>query len=99
MACARPSLLEMRGSETILLANDQESIREMARQTLMSLGYRVLAASDGVEALRLCRKNEPPTLATRRHHAEAREILDQKKKNSGSRWGNLSEAPERNSFP
>jgi CheY-like chemotaxis protein len=49
----------MRGSETILLADDHESIREMARQTLMGLGYRVLSASDGVEALRLCEKDAP----------------------------------------
>jgi CheY-like chemotaxis protein len=30
-----------------------KSIREMARQTLMNLGYRVLSAGDGEEALRL----------------------------------------------
>jgi len=57
-----PSLAEVRGTETILLAEDHESIREMARQTLMSLGYRVLAACDGEEALRLC-SDETPALA------------------------------------
>jgi CheY-like chemotaxis protein len=57
-----PALAEMRGSETILIADDHESIREMARQTLLSLGYRVLSASDGEEALRLC-ENEAPALA------------------------------------
>lgn len=57
-----PSLVEMRGTETILLADDHESIREMARQTLMNLGYRVLSAGDGVEALRMC-ENEAPALA------------------------------------
>ncbi len=56
------SLAEMRGTETILLAEDHEAIREMARQTLVSLGYRVLSAGDGVEALRLC-ENEEPALA------------------------------------
>jgi two-component system, cell cycle sensor histidine kinase and response regulator CckA len=50
------------GSETILLAEDHESIREMARHTLLGLGYRVLAACDGEEALRLC-QNEAPDLA------------------------------------
>jgi len=59
---AAPSISELRGSETILLAEDHESIREMARQTLLNLGYRVLAASDGLEALRLCEK-EAPALA------------------------------------
>jgi two-component system, cell cycle sensor histidine kinase and response regulator CckA len=49
-----PALAEMRGSETILIAEDHESIREMARQALLGLGYRVLSAADGEEALRLC---------------------------------------------
>src|SRR5229473_3090059 len=57
-----PSLAELRGTETILLAEDHESIREMARQALMNLGYRVLSARDGEEALRLC-KREVPSLA------------------------------------
>ncbi len=57
-----PALAEMHGWETILLADDHESIREMARQTLLSLGYRVLSACDGEEALRLCEK-EAPALA------------------------------------
>jgi len=34
----------------------------MARQTLMNLGYRVLSACNGEEALRLCEK-EAPSLA------------------------------------
>ena len=57
-----PSRSEMRGTETILLAEDHESIREMARQTLVSLGYRVLSAADGEEALRLS-EHERPALA------------------------------------
>ena len=56
------SLAEMKGTETILLAEDHEAIREMVRQTLVSLGYRVLSACDGLEALRLC-ENERPALA------------------------------------
>ena len=50
---------DIRGSETILLAEDHESIREMARQTLLSLGYRVLSAANGEEALELCNHEEP----------------------------------------
>jgi two-component system, cell cycle sensor histidine kinase and response regulator CckA len=38
---AAPQVGEMRGSETVLIGDDHESIREMARQTLASLGYRV----------------------------------------------------------
>src|SRR6266436_1646464 len=57
-----PAIAEIRGSETILIAEDHESIREMARQILLNLGYRVLSACDGVEALKLCEK-EAPALA------------------------------------
>jgi CheY-like chemotaxis protein len=56
---AVPSVGEMRGTETVLLADDHESIWEMARQTLASLGYRVPSAADGEEALRLCEQNNP----------------------------------------
>jgi two-component system, cell cycle sensor histidine kinase and response regulator CckA len=56
------ALGEMRGTETILIADDHESLREMARQTLMNLGYRVLSACNGEEALALCEK-EAPALA------------------------------------
>lgn len=56
------SLADMRGTETILLAEDHKSIREMARQTLVNLGYRVLSAANGEEALRLC-EQETPALA------------------------------------
>jgi len=54
-----PSFSDLRGTETILIAEDHESIREMARQTLANLGYRVLAATDGAEALRLCQLEAP----------------------------------------
>lgn len=57
-----PAPAILRGTETILLAEDHESIREMARHTLLALGYRVLAACDGEEALQLCR-DEIPDLA------------------------------------
>ena len=53
------SVGEFRGTETILIAEDHESIREMARQTLVNLGYRVLSAADGEEALRLCAEDTP----------------------------------------
>jgi two-component system, cell cycle sensor histidine kinase and response regulator CckA len=59
---AAVSFQDIRGSETILIAEDHESVREMARQTLLGLGYRVLSAGDGEEAMALC-KNETPALA------------------------------------
>ncbi|MGH9727873.1 MAG: response regulator [Candidatus Acidiferrales bacterium] len=39
------------GSETILVADDHEGVREMVRGVLNALGYRVLLACDGDEAL------------------------------------------------
>ncbi len=50
---------EFKGTEVILIAEDHESIREMARHTLMCLGYRVLSAADGEEAMQLVRQEEP----------------------------------------
>ncbi len=50
------------GTETILLAEDHDSVREMARQWLVNLGYRVLSAVNGEEATRLC-EPEGPALA------------------------------------
>jgi two-component system, cell cycle sensor histidine kinase and response regulator CckA len=54
-----PLFANVRGSETILVAEDHESIREMACQTLTGLGYRVLSAPNGEEALRICEKESP----------------------------------------
>ena len=39
------------GCETILLAEDAESLREMAREYLESIGYTILEAANGLEAL------------------------------------------------
>ncbi len=41
------------GTETILIAEDHEGIREMAHAALESLGYHVLIAHDGEEAVAL----------------------------------------------
>jgi len=44
------------GPETILLAEDHEGLRELARESLQTLGYKVLVAEDGQEALQLFRQ-------------------------------------------
>ncbi|HEX9636893.1 MAG TPA: response regulator, partial [Acidobacteriota bacterium] len=43
------------GSETILLVEDQEALREVLRQNLSGLGYQVLAAADADDALAVAR--------------------------------------------
>jgi two-component system cell cycle sensor histidine kinase/response regulator CckA len=48
-----PTTAAPRGSETILLVEDEDSLRRLARTVLESRGYRVLAASSGPEALEL----------------------------------------------
>jgi two-component system cell cycle sensor histidine kinase/response regulator CckA len=42
-----------RGSECILLAEDEDSVRHFAGQALEALGYRVTTARNGLEAMRL----------------------------------------------
>ena len=41
------------GSETILIADDEPALRDLSGEVLESLGYRVLTAPDGEEALRI----------------------------------------------
>jgi len=47
------SLFAAGGSETILLVEDEESVRQLVRETLESRGYRVLEAANGPAALTL----------------------------------------------
>jgi two-component system, cell cycle sensor histidine kinase and response regulator CckA len=42
------------GSETILLVEDETSLREIVRESLESVGYVVLTARDGAEAEEMC---------------------------------------------
>jgi CheY-like chemotaxis protein len=48
----------LRGSETILLAEDEPGVRKFAQLVLSRAGYRVIEAKDGVESLE-CADREP----------------------------------------
>ena len=54
----QPENLE--GSETILLAEDDDSARKLIRSILREYGYRILEAQDGEEAVRLFEQHEGP---------------------------------------
>jgi len=45
-------------SETVLLVDDEASIRSVTGQTLLAFGYKVITASDGAEALALYARHE-----------------------------------------
>ncbi|HKQ57008.1 MAG TPA: response regulator [Candidatus Eisenbacteria bacterium] len=46
------------GSETVLLVEDEESIRRVLRQSLELHGYAVLEAGDGTEAVSICERRD-----------------------------------------
>jgi two-component system, cell cycle sensor histidine kinase and response regulator CckA len=46
-----------KGTETVLLAEDHEGLRELGKETLEALGYHVILATDGTEAVALFKSN------------------------------------------
>jgi signal transduction histidine kinase/ActR/RegA family two-component response regulator len=48
------------GSETVLVAEDDPAVRQLAVRTLQRYGYHVLAARDGVHALDIARSHPGP---------------------------------------
>ena len=57
---------DFRGTETILLVEDEAPVRELARKILVQCGYEVLTASNGGEALGVweLQRNKPALLFT-----------------------------------
>ena len=54
------SIPSLRGSETILLVEDQEEVRRLARRVLEARGYAVLVAASGAEALQVAAAHTGP---------------------------------------
>jgi len=48
----------LHGAETILLVDDEDDARALARRILERNGYRVLEAHNGAEGLRVCQQHE-----------------------------------------
>jgi two-component system cell cycle sensor histidine kinase/response regulator CckA len=48
------------GTATVLLAEDEEMVRELARQVLEMCGYKVLTAANGSLALTVCEQHPEP---------------------------------------
>jgi len=55
-----PARVHARGTETILVVEDETTVRELARELLELNGYTVLEATHGQEALRICRTHDGP---------------------------------------
>jgi CheY-like chemotaxis protein len=48
------------GTETILLVEDEDGVRELAKEVLLDHGYTILEAKYGSEALQICTEYEGP---------------------------------------
>ena len=50
--------LSLRGSETILVAEDEDGVRSLTREVLEKYRYTVLEAANGEEALKVAEQHE-----------------------------------------
>jgi two-component system cell cycle sensor histidine kinase/response regulator CckA len=60
MTTAEYRAVAPRGSETILLAEDDDALRALGARVLVALGYNVLLARTGREALRIVADHQGP---------------------------------------
>ena len=52
--------LSLKGTETILVAEDEDGVRSLTREVLEKYGYRVLEAANGEEALSVSDQHDGP---------------------------------------
>ena len=56
----KPAVTTLRGTETVLVVEDQEEIRKLAQMVLKSYGYKVVVAENGWEALLYSERHAGP---------------------------------------
>jgi two-component system cell cycle sensor histidine kinase/response regulator CckA len=52
------SAAQLRGTETVLLVEDEETVRKLVRNVLQASGYTIIEAANGRQALEICRSHE-----------------------------------------
>jgi two-component system, cell cycle sensor histidine kinase and response regulator CckA len=60
LTAAKAANESSRGSETILLVEDEESVRQLVRETLQARGYVVIEAQNGEEGLQIAEAHSGP---------------------------------------
>jgi PAS domain S-box-containing protein len=56
----RTPVIKLAGFETVLIVEDDDSLRKLARTVLKQRGYKVLEAENGEDALRISKEHEGP---------------------------------------
>lgn len=54
----RPSAVDVRGTETVLIIDDEPDVRELCKDLLVPLGYRILVAENGSAGINLYREKQ-----------------------------------------